>query len=561
MMLRGAPTTEPAKSTWLNHRHLPQVDRPLASASDQGMASNASWDFARISVHPAPPPPPALQKKLVVGSSHDPLEREADAMADRVMSNSPATQADTSATSAAAGSMQRMCATCTEEDEEGTTLRRSAVSPSGATMTSPPIVHDVLRSSGSPLDASTRQFMESRFNHDFSRVRVHADAAAAESARQVNARAYTVGNSVVFGDGQYAPGTSTGRHLLAHELAHTLQQEQSGFALVQRAEVDDDPRLCDGFTDIESKVDAEVNGAIAAARKSSEGNFVLKVKEGLWNPKFGIESWAYHLPESHKPSKDDEKYAGTSVDPTAVVKVAGFCIGVDKLGHFIDDGYSVYKAAHDKVDLAEGDKAALLDSKDREIANQGLGETGVYSRADITTNMAGRRFYQELEKNPNMEFKIRDFISKKWNEVKNPSYYTEDVGKVVWGNVLAGGNWSGRIAFPGGEKRKIDVAFGSLDTSSMLVMGTFNEHPISGGSSRGGDIEAYVSLRTKRLKGKTKGVTGIELDITFLSVSDAPPRSATLKSEGERKLVGTWEEEPEEKSGEKSSGTWWLKRG
>lgn len=533
------------------------------------MASGASWDFARISVHPTTRTPPALQKKLVVGSSHDPLEREADAMADRVMSNSLASQADTPATSRAAGSMQRKCTTCTEQED--TTLRRRAVIPSGATMTSPPIVHDVLSSSGSPLDASTRQFMESRFKHDFSRVRVHADATAAESARQVNARAYTVGSSVVFGHGQYTPGTTSGRHLLAHELAHTVQQEEhSGSALVQRAEVDDDPKLCDGLTDVESKVDGKVNSEIAAARTSSGvekdpskvGDFLLKVKQKIMkteDPKPGdqdIENWAYWLSESNKPSKDDEKYSGTSADPTAVVKVAGVCIGVDKLGHFFAEGHGAFNI--------KDDKAALLDSKDSEITGQGFGSKGVYSRADITANMAGRRFYQELEKNPTMEFKIRDFISKKWNEVKNPSYYTEDVGRVVWGNVLGGGNWSGRIAFPEGEKREIDVAFGSLDSSSMLVMGSFNERPISGGSSRGGDIEAYVSLRTKRLKGaqeKAKGVTGIELDITFLSVSDAPPRSATLKSEGERKLVGTWEEEPEEGGGEKTRGTWWLKRG
>ncbi|MGB9632210.1 MAG: DUF4157 domain-containing protein [Chloroflexaceae bacterium] len=88
----------------------------------------------------------------------------------------------------------------------------------------PPIVHEVLRSPGQPLDAETRAFMEPRFGHDFSRVRVHTDARAAESARAVNALAYTVGRDVVFGAGQYAPGASAGRRLLAHELAHVVQQ-------------------------------------------------------------------------------------------------------------------------------------------------------------------------------------------------------------------------------------------------------------------------------------------------------------------------------------------------
>src|SRR5690349_11231589 len=71
----------------------------------------------------------------------------------------------------------------------------------------PEIVHDVLRSTGQPLDPATRAFLEPRFGHDFSNVRVHTDARAAESARAVNALAYTVGRDVVFGAGQYAPNT------------------------------------------------------------------------------------------------------------------------------------------------------------------------------------------------------------------------------------------------------------------------------------------------------------------------------------------------------------------
>jgi hypothetical protein len=88
----------------------------------------------------------------------------------------------------------------------------------------PPVVHEVLRSAGQPLDAETRAFMEPRFGHDFANVRVHTDTKAAESARAVSALAYTVGNNVVFGENRYAPSTQSGRQLLAHELAHTIQQ-------------------------------------------------------------------------------------------------------------------------------------------------------------------------------------------------------------------------------------------------------------------------------------------------------------------------------------------------
>lgn len=117
------------------------------------------------------------------------------------------------------------CADCKEKREA--MLQRSVgnqAAPSAAP-TVPPIVHDVLRSPGQPLDAGTRAFMEPRFRQDFSQVRVHTDARAAESARAVNALAYTVGRDVVFGTGQYAPGTSEGRRLMAHELTHVVQQE------------------------------------------------------------------------------------------------------------------------------------------------------------------------------------------------------------------------------------------------------------------------------------------------------------------------------------------------
>ncbi|HEY6141019.1 MAG TPA: DUF4157 domain-containing protein, partial [Thermoanaerobaculia bacterium] len=88
----------------------------------------------------------------------------------------------------------------------------------------PPIVGHVLRSPGRPLDRHTRELMGSRFGHDFSQVRVHTDERAAASAHAVNALAYTVGRDIVFAAGRYAPATTAGQKLLAHELAHTVQQ-------------------------------------------------------------------------------------------------------------------------------------------------------------------------------------------------------------------------------------------------------------------------------------------------------------------------------------------------
>lgn len=119
----------------------------------------------------------------------------------------------------------------------------------------PPIVDQVLNSSGSPLDRATRDDLEPRFGFDFSRVRVHSDAQAAESARAVSALAYTVGNHIVFGSGRFDPSGPSGRHLLAHELAHVTQQQGGKGFLVQRqtgpVQVDSpEPKECEGRVDI-----------------------------------------------------------------------------------------------------------------------------------------------------------------------------------------------------------------------------------------------------------------------------------------------------------------------
>lgn len=118
------------------------------------------------------------------------------------------------------------CEACRKRRESGA-LQRATNRPTPLSSHSsdvPPIVQDVLRSPGQPLGEDTRAFMEPRFGRDFSRVRVHTNSRAAHSAEMVNALAYTWGQDVVFGAGQYAPRTRKGRRLIAHELAHTIQQ-------------------------------------------------------------------------------------------------------------------------------------------------------------------------------------------------------------------------------------------------------------------------------------------------------------------------------------------------
>lgn len=144
---------------------------------------------------------PVMQAKLAVGASNDPLELEADRVADQVLAG-PANPALGTAP---------------------LRIQRFAGRSSAPADTAPGSVDRVLAGSGRPLDPALKQDMEQRFGHDFSEVRVHSDAAANQSAREVNAYAYAAGPNIVFGAGQFAPGTREGRRLIAHELAHTVQ--------------------------------------------------------------------------------------------------------------------------------------------------------------------------------------------------------------------------------------------------------------------------------------------------------------------------------------------------
>jgi Domain of unknown function (DUF4157) len=155
----------------------------------------------------------ALQPKLAINEPNDRYEQEADRVAEAVVGRA---------------TLRRPLTAPKEQPrtKEKESLQRKAAD-GHETLDAPPIVDQVLQSSGQPLDPATRTFMEERFGYDFGGVRVHTDARAAGSAQVVNALAYTVGRNVVFGAGQYAPHSAAGRRLIAHELTHTLQQART----------------------------------------------------------------------------------------------------------------------------------------------------------------------------------------------------------------------------------------------------------------------------------------------------------------------------------------------
>ncbi len=222
---------------------VPSVEARIPRRSAPALprqAAGPAWDLGRIAI---------LPPKLTIGAVNDPLELEADRAADRVMRRQRVELSKTGE------QIQRRCADC-EEDEakkahakgdkddellseaanpkpkalakssDGIVRRRG--SPGAGPASAPPIVDRVLQRGGQPLEKGARSMMERHFSHDFSRVRIHHDSEASASAEAIRAEAYTVGPDIVFRAGRYDPASAAGQHLLAHELAHVVQQGQAG---------------------------------------------------------------------------------------------------------------------------------------------------------------------------------------------------------------------------------------------------------------------------------------------------------------------------------------------
>jgi Domain of unknown function (DUF4157) len=233
-----------------------------------GVAGNARG--ASDLAHPraaALAPMPVLQTKLEVGAPNDRFEQEAERVADQVM-RMPANVtlgAESAPAEGARGSIQRMCDDCAKEETarlqrmprpaarisapSASMMARSALpdraggrqrqnidgdetrEAQAATGAAPDIMPGVearthaLRGPGRPLSPDQRAFFEPRFGHHFGEVRIHTDTGAADSARALNARAYTIGTDIAFASGRFAAGTRAGRRLLAHELTHVAQND------------------------------------------------------------------------------------------------------------------------------------------------------------------------------------------------------------------------------------------------------------------------------------------------------------------------------------------------
>lgn len=232
------------------------LQQRLGNRGTQALAAQVAGRAAPPAAAPAAAAPiqASVQASLAISQPGDPYEQEADRVADAVMRMpaAPAQAGGMSALSAAAPAVQRACAACQAESEpkrscasEPEAGRQAGVhrkeTPGAAPAVTPAVdanVH-ILRGEGSPLPQATRDFFEPRFGADFGQVRVNTGTRADTTARSLGARAFTVGSSISFAAGQFAPTSKEGRQLLAHELTHVVQQGgavRQPRALAQRQE-------------------------------------------------------------------------------------------------------------------------------------------------------------------------------------------------------------------------------------------------------------------------------------------------------------------------------------
>lgn len=383
-----------------------------------------------------------IQAKLEVNQPGDVYEQEADRVAEQVMRMpepmpsplSTRASPDLQRKCPACASGQGLCPKCaeeekmvhrkplasqitpliqrqaTEEPEEDEEETLQAKQVAGWTPVVSPLLEshiNSIRGGGQPLPESVRAFFEPRFGYDFSQVRVHTDARAAESARAVNALAYTVGRDIMFGAGQYTPSNLASRLLLAHELVHTIQQNAvrattpstelevgktdgsfergshrvadfvvpaisvgspQNQGLIQRAEVDDNPVFCfpPGGTPLRDS-SSDINNWVAAARGISERDAISMATAvyrelGTGTGVTKVEEKLAVLPRTQvrHVSMGESRYAQTGlwpVDPLSqigllafgkifvspVINLCGVCVGTDKVGHFFQQGYEYFR--------------------------------------------------------------------------------------------------------------------------------------------------------------------------------------------------------------------------
>lgn len=532
-----------------------------------------------------------IQPQLSIGAPDDKYEREAEAIADRVVSSPGTTppplhrndednpmaiqrmqEEEEGATmqlkaeSEAAPlqmkpfgespNLQMKCAACEEEEQSKIQRKPTAIqcATDGSGMVASSQITRQLASRsgrGQTLPSAVNQEMRSKIGADFSSVRVHTDSTAIQMSRDLGAKAFTHGNDIYFNSGQYDPGSKSGKHLLAHELTHTMQQGKGISRMIQRAETDTSNN-CAALPDSRGEVNTYFQNAINTATAAAGGSFT-RAKSEFYdlvadNTSLGrsaVEDWVSNTLNarfSDLPTQASTKYDGVGyriwsnpffpiLNPS--MKVNSVCIGSDKLGHFAQQGSEYYDLAHS----GGGSRAsAIAYGEGTEAGGYGLNSTGVYSNADLAANLAGLGFYEDWQRNfGSFTFDINNYISSRWNEESNPNFYESSVGTQVWVNLLSG-VWNAGF---------------SVDSTSSSHQGTMSltaasQSSISGQLQYMGASGAVAVMltngsfttNTTAVRGGNTPVSGITL--TFDWDNGAQSGKMELTSANEQQLSGTW---------------------
>lgn len=281
---------------------------------------------------------PSIQPKLEIGAVNDPLEYEADSMADKVMRMGGLPPVN----HAAGNAIQR----CSCGDEE---IHRKPLSSfiqrkesAGGIHASAGVSDQInsTRGNGNSMDATTQSFMESRFGTAFNGVKIHTNDEAIQMNRELSARAFTIGNDIYFNEGQYQPGSDSGKHLLAHELTHTVQQNKMiNRKLIQRACTP--PIVCTwggewSTTKYDKMKDKNRNGPTAPALGVRGADIELNFKPGS-----GVDAELIGLVQTAKAINNNAiTYIGDATRQSHGIKAAD-AIEINKVTKETDEGTHV----------------------------------------------------------------------------------------------------------------------------------------------------------------------------------------------------------------------------
>lgn len=314
--------------------------------------------------------------------------------------------------------------------------------------------------------------------------------------------------------------------------------------------------------DSSAVIDCYVN-SILTANRAAGAAIVDRVYDALGKnidqfypkPYTKMEEFLYTLPPVFvvRPSQSSTKYAGvnymiwgnTSHVLGATININGTFIGTDKLGHFFQQGHDYFKNGNNRP-------ANERFGRSTEVGKYGLATTGVFSHADLEANRKGYDFYTALAANPNLTFRVANFVNRNWSEEYNPSSYGYHIAPQVWSNLLTG-SWRGNFT-DGAATHPITMTLKAGTDGS--VSGRFSW------SNRGGNVSGTLSGRykmlTQRMSGTTfqnavvspalglrypkwnETVTGLLIEFTW--TSGAKSGKGYWRTRDERRLQGEWVE-------------------